>query len=910
MINGLKMPEQNTDYQHLLSPLKIGEETFQYFDILKLNDTRLASLPYCIKVLLECAVRNCDGFVVTDSHVECILDWTTSSGKKCEVPFKPARVLLQDFTGVPSVVDLAAMRAAVSRLGGDPCMINPAVPVDLVVDHSVQVDVFGVPESAKINAQKEIERNRERFEFLKWGSKAFKNFLIVPPGSGIVHQINLEYLAHVVFNKDGLLYPDSLVGTDSHTTMINGLGVAGWGVGGLEAESVMLDQSITMVLPEVIGFRLFGEMQSHVTATDLVLTVTKKLRAFGVVGKFVEFFGPGMIHLSLADRATIANMCPEYGATMGYFPVDGRTVEYLRQTGRSEGVWRRVEAYMRAQGMFVDYSDKDGGETSEPTYTDVIQFDLATVVPSVSGPKRPHDLIPVGNLKDKFEDSLTHPVGFHGFGLSSDQAQATVNLTLGDQTYALSHGSVVLAAITSCTNTSNPDVMVAAGLLCKKAVEKGLKVAPYIKTSLAPGSHVVTEYLSRANLASFMDQLGFVTVGYGCTSCIGNSGDLVPEVSKAIADGDLVASAVLSGNRNFEGRVHSEVRACFLASPPLVVAYALAGTVRIDFKSDPLGQDQAGKLVYLRDIWPLSDEIQRVVSESVLQSMFKDVYGSITDGTEQWNELVAPEGTLYPWSDQSTYIHHPPFFQTMSLDPPGVRSVEQAHVLLYLGDSITTDHISPAGKIARNSPAARYLEDRGVSPADFNTYGARRGNDEVMARGTFANIRLVNKFVERAGPNTMHIPSRDTLPVWDAAERYMAEGRALIIVAGAQYGSGSSRDWAAKGPHLQGVSGVIATSYERIHRSNLVGMGIVPMQFKEGQSLETLGLSGEELYTIDLVSKPLTVQMNVDVCTSTGVTFQVILRLETDVEIEYIKHGGILHFVIRKMMNDDATMKH
>jgi aconitate hydratase len=741
------------------------------------------------------------------------------------------------------------MRDAMQRLGGDPSKINPLCPVDLVIDHSVQADVFGTADAAKQNEIIEFNRNRERFQFLKWGSKAFDNFKIVPPGSGIVHQVNLEYLARTVMERDGLLYNDSVVGTDSHTTMINGLGVAGWGVGGIEAESVMLGQTISMVLPEVVGFKLTGELPKHVTATDLVLTCTQMLRQRGVVGKFVEFFGPGVQSLTLADRATIANMAPEYGATMGYFPIDKQTIDYLKLTGRPDDKVKTIEQYLLEQEMFV----KHDGSQSDPVYSgDVMELDLSSVEPSLSGPKRPHDRVDMSKLPSEFKEGLTAKVGFKGYGLDASAVDKKVKINYQGSDYELSHGSVVIAAITSCTNTSNPDVMLAAGLVAKNAIAKGLKVKPYIKTTLSPGSGVVREYFEKADVQKYLDQLGFTIAGYGCMTCIGNSGEIPAEVQNAIIDNDLVASAVLSGNRNFEGRVHPNTRANYLASPPLVVAYALAGRCDIDFETEPIGQGADGQDVFLRDIWPTRADVQAVTASSITPEMFTKNYDTILNGSEMWQNLEAPEGKLYTWDEKSTYIHNPPFFQKMSAELSPVNSISDAHCLLNVGDSITTDHISPAGKIAANSPAARYLKEKGVEPKDFNTYGARRGNDEIMARGTFANVRLINKMVDKVGPETVHVPSGEKMAVYDCAEKYMNSGIDTIILAGNEYGSGSSRDWAAKGPFLQGVKAVIAQSYERIHRSNLVGMGIIPLQFKEGESADTFGLTGNEQFSIDL----------------------------------------------------------
>lgn len=791
------------------------------------------------------------------------------------------------------------MRDAMKRLGGDPSKINPLCPVDLVIDHSVQVDYAGTKDSADQNEKMEFSRNKERFSFLKWGSKAFDNFSIVPPGSGIVHQVNLEYLARVVFDRNDLLYPDSVVGTDSHTTMINGLGVTGWGVGGIEAEAVMLGQTISMVLPQVVGFKLTGELNKHVTATDLVLRCVEMLRKRGVVGKFVEFYGPGVRNLSLADRATIANMAPEYGATMGYFPIDDRTIEYLNLTGRDSGHVQLIEKYLRQQGMFV----KHDGSQAEPTYSgDIMHLDLASVEPALSGPKRPHDRVDFSNMKKDFTTCLTNKVGFKGFGLTEADTKKSAKFQYKGKEYEFNHGSVVIAAITSCTNTSNPDVMLAAGLLAKNAVEKGLSVKPYIKTSLSPGSHVVTEYFKTAGVDKYLDQLGFTTAGYGCMTCIGNSGEIPDEVQDTIVKNDLVAAAVLSGNRNFEGRVHPHTRANYLASPPLVVAYALAGTVDFDFETQPLGKDKSGKDVFLRDIWPSRDQITKVTGSSITAKMFKDTYSTILKGSPMWQNLEAPTGKLYQWDESSTYIHNPPFFQTTDAAIKPIASIKSAHCLLNVGDSITTDHISPAGKIAKTSPAARYLQSKGVSEKDFNSYGSRRGNDEIMARGTFANTRLINKMVSKVGPTTVHIPTGQEMAVFDAAKAYMDAGVPTIVLAGNEYGSGSSRDWAAKGPYLQGIKAVIAQSYERIHRSNLVGMGILPLQFKSGESADSLGLTGKEQFNIDTQGGQLKVGQDVVVTTNCGKKFTVTCRLDTDPEIAYYQNGGILQYVLRKLM--------
>ncbi|KAJ0103108.1 hypothetical protein Patl1_04180 [Pistacia atlantica] len=846
-----------------------GGEFGKFYSLPALNDPRIDRLPYSIRILLESAIRNCDNFQVTKDDVEKIIDWENTSPKQVEIPFKPARVLLQDFTGVPAVVDLACMRDAMKSLDSDPKKINPLVPVDLVIDHSVQVDVARSENAVQQNMELEFQRNKERFAFLKWGSSAFHNMLVVPPGSGIVHQVNLEYLGRVVFNTDGVLYPDSVVGTDSHTTMIDGLGVAGWGVGGIEAEATMLGQPMSMVLPGVVGFKLSGKLRNGVTATDLVLSVTQILRKHGVVGKFVEFYGEGMGELSLADRATIANMSPEYGATMGFFPVDHVTLQYLRLTGRSDETVTMIEEYLRANKMFVDYNEPQ----QERIYSSYLQLDLAEVEPSMSGPKR----------------YILYLYSFGGFAIPKEEQDKVAKFSFHGQPAELKHGSVVIAAITSCTNTSNPSVMLGAGLVAKKACELGLEVKPWVKTSLAPGSGVVTKYLLHSGLQKYLSQQGFHIVGYGCTTCIGNSGELDESVSAAISENDVVAAAVLSGNRNFEGRVHPLTRANYLASPPLVVAYALGWhfeAVDIDFEKEPIGTGKDGKDVYFKDIWPTNEEIAEVVQSSVLPDMFKSTYEAITKGNPMWNELSIPTTTLYCWDPNSTYIHEPPYFKNMTTDPPGPHGVKDAYCLLNFGDSITTDHISPAGSIHKDSPAAKYLLERGVDRKDFNSYGSRRGNDEVMTRGTFANIRIINKLLNgEVGPKTIHIPTGEKLHVFDVAMRYKSAGQDTIVLAGAEYGSGSSRDWAAKGPKLLGVKAVIAKSFERIHRSNLVGMGIIPLCFKPGEDAETLGLTGHERYTIDLPTKVSEIRpgQDVTVTTDTGKSFTCIVRFDTEV---------------------------
>lgn len=888
----------NNPYVAYRKELEVDGKKYKYFDLTALGQS-YQSLPFSIRVLLESAVRNCDNFQVTEDDVNRILNWEKNQRvvEGVEVAFKPARVILQDFTGVPAVVDFAAMRDAVKTLGGDPDKINPICPSDLVIDHSVQVDFIRTVDALQQNQDLEFERNHERFMFLKWGAKAFRNMLIVPPGSGIVHQVNLEYLARVVFSDDEILYPDSVVGTDSHTTMINGLGILGWGVGGIEAEAVMLGQSISMLLPQVIGYKITGKLSQYATSTDLVLTVTKHLRQLGVVGKFVEFFGPGVAELSIADRATISNMCPEYGATVGFFPVDEISLSYLRQTNRGETKIKIIEEYLRRTNMLRDFNNPD----EDPVFSEVVTLDLASVVSSVSGPKRPHDRVAVADMPADFHLCLTNKVGFKGYGLSNDKLNITSPFIFEDREYTLKHGSVVIAAITSCTNTSNPSVMLGAGLLAKKAVEAGLTVAPYIKTSLSPGSGVVTYYLEESGVIPYLKTLGFEIVGYGCMTCIGNSGPLPEPIVEAIEKNDLVCCGVLSGNRNFEGRIHPNTRANYLASPLLVIAYAIAGRIDIDFETEPLGHSVDGRPVFLKDVWPLRKEIQAVEQKYVIPAMFKEVYSKIQDGSKNWRELEAPEGQLYPWDKSSTYIKHPPFFEDMAKDIPAVKPIINASVLLNLGDSVTTDHISPAGSIARNSPAARYLAAHGLTPRQFNSYGSRRGNDAVMARGTFANIRLVNKFMSAAGPKTVHIPSGDPMDVFDAAERYREEGVPLIALVGKDYGSGSSRDWAAKGPYLLGIRAVIAESYERIHRSNLVGMGIIPLQYVPGETAESLGLTGKEKYSIHIPEdcRPLQ-QLSVEL--DDGRSFQVILRFDTEVDVTYFRHGGILNYMIRKMI--------
>ncbi|KAF8281980.1 cytosolic aconitase [Trypanosoma cruzi] len=880
-------PQLNPFIKYVATMAADGGEA-KYFKLHEI-DPRYETLPFSIRVLLESAVRNCDEFDITSKMVDNIFNWKETCHRNIEIPFKPARVVLQDFTGVPCVVDLAAMREATKRLGGDLNKINPQIPVELVVDHSVQVDKAGIPTAVKENQDMEMQRNRERFEFLRWGSKAFDNLLIVPPGSGIVHQVNLEYLARVVFNNKGLLYPDSVVGTDSHTTMVNGVGVVGWGVGGIEAEAGMLGQSLSMVLPQVLGYRFTGKLTEGCTATDLVLTVAKNLRKFGVVGKFVEFYGPGVDNLSLPDRATLANMAPEYGATTGFFPIDRETINYLRCTNRSVEQLERIEAYAKAVKMF-----RTGDEKIE--YSHHLELDLSTVEPCVAGPKRPQDHVPLKNMKEDFAACLQAKSGFKGFGIPAKDVNKTKNYMVDGQEAVMRHGSVVIAAITSCTNTSNPHVLVAAGLVAKKALEKGLKVPPGIKTSLSPGSHVVTRYLEAAGLQSSLDALGFNTTGYGCMTCIGNSGDIHAEVSKCISENNFVAAAVLSGNRNFEARIHPLTAANYLASPPLVVAYALSGRVDIDFNEEPIA-----KGVFLRDIWPRNEEVQEIVSRYVTPELFKSVYSNITTINEQWNALQVNEGKLYEWQPNSTYIHHPPYFESMTMEPTPTSVIKDAACLALFGDSITTDHISPAGTIAKDSPAAKFLQDHGVERKDFNTYGSRRGNDLVMVRGTFANTRLGNRLVGegQTGPFTIYFPTNEKMYIFDAAMKYQQENIPLVIIAGKEYGSGSSRDWAAKGPFMQGIKVVIAESFERIHRSNLVGMGIVPLQFKPGESAQSLGLTGKERYSFDF-SGGLRPGQETTVHKGDGSSFSTILRIDTEMEVKYVENGGILQYVLRE----------
>ncbi|MBP1692813.1 MAG: aconitate hydratase 1 [Chloroflexi bacterium] len=891
------------------SLLKTPHGNYDYYSLARLDSdglTRLDRLPFSIRIMLESLLRQCNEKEITRQDVINLAGWTADAMRRPALPFRPARVIMQDFTGVPAVVDLAAMRSAMARLGGDPARINPLVPVDLVIDHSVQVDFFASPDALNRNADLEFQRNRERYEFLHWGQNAFDNFRVVPPATGIVHQVNLEYLAPVVFaGKDeeggSVAFPDTLVGTDSHTTMINGLGVVGWGVGGIEAEAAMLGQPIDMVTPPVIGFKLYGELPEGVTATDLTLTVTQILRRFGCVEQFVEFYGPGLDYISLPDRATIANMAPEYGATIGFFPVDAETLRYLRLTGRSEEQLQLVEAYCKAQGLFRT------ADTPDPEFTTDLALDLSTVVPSLAGPKRPQDRVPLDQMKRTFESALVAPVKERGYELKSEDLDRTGLMGTNGSTVEMKHGAVVIAAITSCTNTSNPSVMVASGLVAKKAVELGMKVQPYVKTSLAPGSRVVTDYLQKAGLLEPLARIGFNVVGYGCTTCIGNSGPLPNEVVKAITGADLVAAAVLSGNRNFEGRVHPYVRANYLASPPLVVAYALAGTVDIDLATEPLGVDREGNPVYLKQLWPSAEEIRDTMTSAVQPEMFKQKYADVFTGNETWNHIAGAEGDLYAWDERSTYIQEPPFFINFDETQPHITPISDARVLAVFGDSITTDHISPAGAIALESPAGKYLVERGVTAREFNSYGSRRGNDQVMTRGTFANIRLKNRLVPGVeGGVTVHMPDGERMSIYDAAMKYKNEGTPLVILAGKEYGSGSSRDWAAKGTNLLGVKVVIAESFERIHRSNLIGMGVLPLQFKSGESVESLGLTGAEIFSIEGLDDDIKPSSEVVVRAvkkdGSQVIFKTIARLNTTIEVGYYRNGGILQTVLRNLL--------
>jgi aconitate hydratase len=909
--------------------LQVGGESYRIARLaaLERRGHAIARLPFALRILLENLLRREDGRVVRAEDVEALAGWRAEAEPSREIAFMPGRVLLQDFTGVPAVVDLAAMRDAMRTLGGDPERINPLQPVELVIDHSVQVDEYGSQAAILINAKREFERNHERYLFLRWGQKAFRNFRVVPPATGIVHQVNLEYLARVVMAGDGWAYPDTLVGTDSHTTMINGLGVLGWGVGGIEAEAAMLGQPVSMLIPQVVGFRLAGRLPEGATATDLVLTVTEMLRKKGVVGKFVEFYGPGLGGLRLADRATIANMAPEYGATCGIFPIDSTTLDYLAFTGRDPERIALVEAYAKEQGLFHDES------SPAADYSDTLELDLGAVEPSLAGPRRPQDRVALAAVKSSFLAELpslaigkgTTPkpraatVGrWEGEGggtpavAAVEEAAPEIAAELDGAAFSLRHGSVVIAAITSCTNTSNPSVMVAAGLLARKAVARGLSTRPWVKTSLAPGSKVVTDYLRESGLLADLERLRFHVVGYGCTTCIGNSGPLPAPISKAIADGQLVAVSVLSGNRNFEGRISPEVRANYLASPPLVVAYALAGRIDLDLAREPLGTDPAGEPVYLRELWPSTEEIESTLRTALRDEMFRRQYADVFAGDEAWRGLAIPEGETFDWRADSTYVRRPPYFDGMTLEPRPIEDLAGARCLAVLGDSITTDHISPAGSIKRDSPAGRYLEERGIGPLDYNSYGSRRGNHEVMVRGTFANVRIRNRMVpELEGGFTLHLPSRTPMTIYEAAVRYAAEGTPLVVLAGKEYGSGSSRDWAAKGPALQGVRAVLAESYERIHRSNLIGMGIVPLELPAGETASSLALTGFETFAVEglaagvrsgFAGKGRNVRVVATREDGGTVDFFARVRLDTPQEAEYYRHGGILQYVLRQLL--------
>jgi aconitate hydratase len=901
------------------SKLSVGGRSYEIFRLAELQASYdVARLPYTLRVLLENVLRNGD-----EADVEAVARWDAKAEPSNEISFAPSRVLLQDLTGVPAVVDLAAMRNAMADLGGDPELINPLIPAELVIDHSVQVDAFASRMAFEYNVEREFERNRERYLFLRWGQTAFSGFKVVPPGTGICHQVNLEYLARVVDDRDGVAFPDTLVGTDSHTTMVNGLGVLGWGVGGIEAEAGMLGQPLSMLVPQVVGLKLSGSLPEGATATDLVLTVTELLRKTGVVGKFVEYFGEGVGALPLADRATLGNMSPEYGATCGFFPVDQVTLDYLRLTGRSAERIALAEAYCKENMLWHDPSD-------HPTYSQVVELDLGDVEPSIAGPRRPQDRVPLARAKTAFVETLgtfgveysngdeavaetfpasdptagQQPAGHEvaAAALPAPVAIAEHRLTAVEGAdYELDHGSVVIAAITSCTNTSNPQVMVAAGLLARKALEHGIQRKPWVKSSLAPGSKVVTRYYEQAGLQEPLDELGFNTVGYGCTTCIGNSGPLAEEISAAIAEGDLVVCSVLSGNRNFEARIHPEVKANYLASPPLVVAYALAGRMDIDFETEPLARSEQGDDVYLRDIWPTAKEVSDTIASSVRAEQFAETYDDVFTGDETWRSLPVPEGELFAWQPESTYVRHPPYFEGMTREHDTVSDIEGARCLVWLGDSVTTDHISPAGSIRPDSPAGRYLVEHGVERKDFNSYGARRGNHEVMVRGTFANVRLRNKLVDAEGTWTMHVPSGEEMTIFEASERYLAEGTPLVVLAGKEYGSGSSRDWAAKGPNLLGVKAVIAQSYERIHRSNLLMMGVLPLQFADGESPESLGLTGRETFSISGVENAEAHEVTVR---ADDKEFRARVRLDTPREREYLRHGGILPYVLRRLLVD------
>jgi aconitate hydratase len=876
--------------------LKAGGVEYGIYDLSALAKAKPAvkKLPFSIKILLENLLRHEDGRVVTREEIEAVVAWDPLGEPGTEIAFHPARVLLQDFTGVPAVVDLAAMRDAIKEMGGDPQRINPLQPADLVIDHSVQVDVFGSPEAIRINSDKEFQRNQERYTFLRWGQQAFQSFRVVPPDTGIVHQVNLEYLGQVAFRgKDHLVYPDSLVGTDSHTTMINGLGVLGWGVGGIEAEAAMLGQPVSMLIPQVVGFKLTGALRAGATATDLVLTIVEMLRERGVVGKFVEFYGPGLAELALADRATIANMAPEYGATMGFFPVDRQTLEYLRSSARSPDQVELVEAFCKRQGLFYTV------EAEEPVFTDTLELDMKDVVRSIAGPKRPQDRIPLAAAKSTATQLIQKT-----FEKNLDD---TFAVEADGESFEMKHGSIVIAAITSCTNTSNPAVMLGAGLLAKKAVEKGLSRRPWVKSSLAPGSKVVTDYLNAAGVMPALEQLGFHVVGYGCTTCIGNSGPLPAHVLAAIDENDMLVASALSGNRNFEGRISPYTRMSFLASPPLIVAFALAGTAAIDFDNEPLGAGNDGKPVFLQDIWPSPAEVQEAIRTAVRTDFFAKQYDAIFEGTRAWRDISVTAGDFFDWQADSTYVRRPPFFEDLPAEPAPLEDIRGARVLAMLGDTVTTDHISPAGAIPPDGPAGRYLIEKGVDPKDFNSFGSRRGNHEVMMRGTFANIRLRNQLVpDREGGVTEYLPTGEQMSIYDAAMKYEADGTPLVVVAGAEYGTGSSRDWAAKGTRLLGVRAVIAKSFERIHRSNLIGMGVLPLQFPEGQDAQSLGLDGSETFEVSGIAEGLTPRKKLAV-RADDKRFDVVARVDTPNEIDYVEHGGILVYVLRQLLGAERS---
>ena len=882
------------------STLQVGNRSYEIWSLAALPQDKVARLPYSLKILLENLLRFEDGVNVTRADIEALLNWDPAATPSYEIAFTPARVILQDFTGVPCVVDLAAMRDAIVKLGGDAERVNPLAPAELVIDHSVQVDEYGTPGSLAANNKIEFERNGERYSFLRWGQTAFRNFKVVPPNTGIVHQVNLEYLGRVIFDADTngatQAYPDTLVGTDSHTTMINGLGVLGWGVGGIEAEAAMLGQPVTMLIPQVIGFRMSGRLKPGATATDLVLTVTEMLRKKGVVDKFVEYFGDGLANLPLADRATIANMAPEYGSTCGIFPIDEETLRYLELSGRPRERIDLVTAYAKHQGMWRKQGEKPAH------YTDILELDLGDVEPSLAGPRRPQDRVPLKSAKSVYEQNVKKPAEERA--AKSATARGTAKVTVDGQTFELKDGAVLIAAITSCTNTSNPSVMLGAGLLARKAREKGLKAKPWVKTSLAPGSRVVTDYFAKAGLLGDLASVGFDIVGYGCTTCIGNSGPLKPEISAGVKSGDLIACAVLSGNRNFEGRVHPEVRMNFLASPPLVVAYALAGSLDVDLTREPLGTDKDGKPVMLADIWPTDKEVQETLLRSIDSQMFRKSYASVFTGDENWSSIKIPAGKRYTWDEKSTYVKNPPYFDGMTMTPPAVSDIRGARALAVLGDSVTTDHISPAGNISKSSPAAKYLVEQGVQPVDFNSYGARRGNHEVMMRGTFANIRLRNLLVPGVeGGVTVHLPSGEQTSIYDAAMRYKKEGTPLVILSGREYGTGSSRDWAAKGTMLLGVKAVIAESFERIHRSNLIGMGVAPLQFLPGQNPQSIGLTGQEVFDIPGLGDASAKEVSVTATPPGGkpIVFKARVRIDTPKERDYFQHGGILQYVLRQL---------